>query len=129
MKNSDTMDKKADLAGPGIGNYEDLEKVLPRDYRSLLDPKETQRAIRLLKLWRVRNGLRIKHFALELLAIKLLKGRRSNTRARIPASESASATWLPRKPLPPSTSARLRLMRSPFWPAGPRAGSAPPLPP
>ncbi|MBZ5551755.1 MAG: aspartate--ammonia ligase [Acidobacteriia bacterium] len=38
-------DKKADLAGPGIGNYEDLEKILPSDYRSLLDPKETQRAI------------------------------------------------------------------------------------
>ncbi|MFI5183559.1 MAG: aspartate--ammonia ligase [Vicinamibacteria bacterium] len=40
-----TLDKKADLAGPGIGNYEDLEAVLPRDYKSLLDPRETQRAI------------------------------------------------------------------------------------
>jgi len=39
------LDKKADLAGPGIGDYEELEKVLPRDYRSLLTPKETQRAI------------------------------------------------------------------------------------
>jgi aspartate--ammonia ligase len=38
-------DKKADLAGPGIGNYEDLEKILPGDYESLLDAKETQRAI------------------------------------------------------------------------------------
>jgi len=51
MKDPATMDKKADLAGPGIGSYEDLEKVLPRDYRSLLDPRETQRAIRLLKLY------------------------------------------------------------------------------
>jgi aspartate--ammonia ligase len=42
-------DKKADLAGPGIGNYEDLEKILPGDYRSLLDPKETQLAIGELK--------------------------------------------------------------------------------
>jgi len=40
-----TMDKKADLAGPGIGNYEELEKILPRDYHSLLTPKETQQAI------------------------------------------------------------------------------------
>jgi len=40
-----TMDKKADLAGPGIGNYEEIEKILPRDYRSLLTPKETQQAI------------------------------------------------------------------------------------
>ncbi len=34
-------------------------------------------AIRLLKLWRVRRGLRIKHFALELLAVKLLKDKKS----------------------------------------------------
>jgi aspartate--ammonia ligase len=39
------LDKKADLAGPGIGNYIELEKVLPVDYRSLLSPKETQQAI------------------------------------------------------------------------------------
>jgi aspartate--ammonia ligase len=37
--------KKADLAGPGIGNYEELEKILPQNYRSLLTPKETQKAI------------------------------------------------------------------------------------
>lgn len=39
------LDKKADLAGPGIGNYAELEKILPQDYRSLLNPKETQQAI------------------------------------------------------------------------------------
>jgi aspartate--ammonia ligase len=38
-------DKKADLAGPGIGDYAELEKILPRDYSSLLNPKETQQAI------------------------------------------------------------------------------------
>jgi aspartate--ammonia ligase len=38
-------DKKADLAGPGIGSYEVLEKILPRDYNSLLTPRETQLAI------------------------------------------------------------------------------------
>ena len=38
-------DKKADLAGPGIGNYEELEQVLPTDYHSLLNPKETQKAL------------------------------------------------------------------------------------
>jgi aspartate--ammonia ligase len=37
--------KKQDLAGPGIGNYDELEKILPRDYSSLLSPKETQKAI------------------------------------------------------------------------------------
>jgi aspartate--ammonia ligase len=38
-------DKKADLAGPGIGDYLELEKVLPTDYSSLLSPKETQKAV------------------------------------------------------------------------------------
>jgi aspartate--ammonia ligase len=42
-------DKKADLAGPGIGNYEELEKILPKDYKSLLSPKDTQRAIYAVK--------------------------------------------------------------------------------
>ncbi|MFH1371470.1 MAG: aspartate--ammonia ligase [Planctomycetota bacterium] len=37
-------DKKADLAGPGIGDYAELEKILPQDYTSLLSPKETQLA-------------------------------------------------------------------------------------
>jgi aspartate--ammonia ligase len=36
---STLTDKRADLAGPGIGTYEEVEKVLPRDYRSLLDPR------------------------------------------------------------------------------------------
>jgi aspartate--ammonia ligase len=38
-------DKKADLAGPGIGNYDELAEIIPHDYRSLLTPKETQKAI------------------------------------------------------------------------------------
>ena len=43
------LDKKADLAGPGIGDYRELEKILPRDYKSLLTKKETQQAIFRLK--------------------------------------------------------------------------------
>ena len=37
--------KKADLAGPGIGDYAELEHNLPNDYHSLLTPRETQQAI------------------------------------------------------------------------------------
>jgi len=37
--------KKADLAGPGVGDYADIEQILPKDYSSLLSPKETQQAI------------------------------------------------------------------------------------
>jgi aspartate--ammonia ligase len=39
------LEKIADLAGPGIGNYQELETILPQDYQSLLTPRETQRAI------------------------------------------------------------------------------------
>src|SRR4030066_1479613 len=45
MKAKITVDKKADLAGPGIGSYDELEKILPQDYSSLLTPKETMQAL------------------------------------------------------------------------------------
>jgi aspartate--ammonia ligase len=41
--------KRADLAGPGIGDYRRLEKMLPTDYRSALDPRETQVAVYAVK--------------------------------------------------------------------------------
>lgn len=49
-------DKKADLAGPGISTYPEVEKILPSDYRSLLDNKETQKAITALKRY-IEDGL------------------------------------------------------------------------
>jgi aspartate--ammonia ligase len=45
MSTSTTARKEADLAGPGIGDYEELARILPRDYHSLLGPRETQLAI------------------------------------------------------------------------------------
>ncbi len=42
-------DKKADLAGPGIGSYDELVKVLPTDYRSRLTAKETMQALFVVK--------------------------------------------------------------------------------
>ncbi|NLH47421.1 MAG: aspartate--ammonia ligase [Myxococcales bacterium] len=48
-------DKRADLAGPGIGTYEEIERVLPTDYRSLLSPKDTQKAIYAVKQYIERN--------------------------------------------------------------------------
>ncbi len=41
--------KAADLAGPGIGNYAELEGILPSDYSSVLTRRETQKAIFALK--------------------------------------------------------------------------------
>lgn len=53
---STTLAKQADLAGPGIGNYDELEKILPQDYDSLLNRKDTQRAITLVKRF-IEDGL------------------------------------------------------------------------
>jgi aspartate--ammonia ligase len=38
-------DKQADLTGPGIGDYTELQKILPTDYSSLLSIRDTQSAI------------------------------------------------------------------------------------
>ncbi len=51
------LDKKADLAGPGIGNYAELEKILPDNYHSLLTPRETQQAIFQVKRYIARQPL------------------------------------------------------------------------
>ena len=40
-----TVAKEADLAGPGIGDYAELEQALPDDYAPLLTPKETMEAL------------------------------------------------------------------------------------
>ena len=40
-----TSIKEADLAGPGIGDYGELEHMLPTDYTPLLDPLETMRGL------------------------------------------------------------------------------------
>jgi aspartate--ammonia ligase len=45
MECDDMADKKADLAGPGISTYDEVERILPADYSSLLDVKDTQKAI------------------------------------------------------------------------------------
>jgi aspartate--ammonia ligase len=51
------MDNKInDLAGPGIGNYDELKNVLPNNYKSLLTPRETQQAITEVKRF-IEDGL------------------------------------------------------------------------
>jgi aspartate--ammonia ligase len=44
-----TSTKVADLAGPGISTYDEVDKILPTGYQTLLDPKETQLAVHALK--------------------------------------------------------------------------------
>jgi aspartate--ammonia ligase len=48
--------KAADLAGPGISTYEEVAKILPGDYDSLLNRRETQIAITAAKRY-IEDGL------------------------------------------------------------------------
>ena len=49
-------DKKADLAGPGISTYPEVDKVLPTGYSTILNPKETQHAVTAIKRY-IEDGL------------------------------------------------------------------------
>ncbi len=49
------LDKKADLAGPGIGSYEEIERILPANYNSILNKKDTQIATYEVKQFIERN--------------------------------------------------------------------------
>jgi aspartate--ammonia ligase len=62
--------KVADLAGPGIGDYAELEKILPQDYSSLLSPKETQKAIFAVKNYIEQNLC--KELNLMMVAVPLI---------------------------------------------------------
>jgi aspartate--ammonia ligase len=42
-------DKTADLAGPGISTYEEVDKILPNDYEPLLPPMERMKAVYAIK--------------------------------------------------------------------------------
>jgi aspartate--ammonia ligase len=65
-------DKRADLAGPGIGDYTELERVLPSGYQSLLTPRETQRAIFAVKNY-IEQGL-CRELNLEMVTVPLVVG-------------------------------------------------------
>jgi aspartate--ammonia ligase len=48
--------KVADLAGPGVSTYPEVEKILPTDYQPLQGPKETQLAVTAVKRF-IEDGL------------------------------------------------------------------------
>lgn len=47
--------KEADLAGPGVSTYEEVEKILPNDYTPLLPPLERMRALFAIKEYIEKN--------------------------------------------------------------------------
>jgi len=70
-----TDKKKADLAGPGIGNYDELEKTLPTDYEPLLAPKERAQAIFAIKHY-IETNL-CKELNLQMVPVPLIVDRDS----------------------------------------------------
>ncbi len=47
--------KEADLAGPGVSTYEEIEKILPNDYEPLLPPLERMKALFAVKEYIEKN--------------------------------------------------------------------------
>ena len=72
---SSTTAKEADLAGPGVGDYAELEQVLPDDYRPLLDPKQTMQALYGAK--RLIEDRLCEELNLTLVQVPLIVDRRS----------------------------------------------------
>jgi len=68
-------DKKADLAGPGIGNYEDVEKILPDDYEPLLTPMNRMKALFAVKDY-IETNL-CKELNLQMVQVPLIVDRDS----------------------------------------------------
>jgi len=68
-------DKRADLAGPGIGTYAEVEKVLPNDYKPLLTPMETMKALYAVKR-HIEDGL-AKELNLQLVQVPLIVDKHS----------------------------------------------------
>lgn len=62
--------KRADLAGPGIGSYDEVDRALPTDYHSLLTPRETQQAIYAVKNY-IEEGL-CRELGLEMVQVPLI---------------------------------------------------------
>ena len=68
-------DKQADLAGPGIGSYDELEKILPSDYKPLLTPMETMKAVYAVKNYIEENLC--KELNLQMVQVPLIVDRDS----------------------------------------------------
>jgi len=68
-------DKQADLAGPGISTYEEVDKILPTDYAPLLNRLDTQKAIYSIKRY-IEDNL-CKELNLSMVQVPLIVDRDS----------------------------------------------------
>jgi aspartate--ammonia ligase len=68
-------DKKADLAGPGISTYEEVDKILPNDYQALLPPLKRMKALFAIKEYIEKNLCR--ELNLAMVQVPLIVERES----------------------------------------------------
>ncbi|MFH1682151.1 MAG: aspartate--ammonia ligase [Candidatus Eisenbacteria bacterium] len=68
-------DKTADLAGPGVSTYEEVEKILPNDYKPVLPPLERMRALYAVKNYIEENLC--KELNLQMVQVPLIVDRDS----------------------------------------------------
>jgi aspartate--ammonia ligase len=68
-------DKKADLAGPGISTYEEVDKILPNDYQALLPPLDRMKALYAIKDYIEKNLC--KELNLTMVQVPLIVERES----------------------------------------------------
>ncbi len=64
------MDKKADLAGPGISTYDEVAKILPDGYEPILPPMERMKALYEIKRY-IEDGL-AKELNLQMVQVPLI---------------------------------------------------------
>ncbi len=86
-------DKKADLAGPGISTYPEVEKILPDGYSSLLDRKQTQKAIYAVKDYIEKNLCR--ELNLMMVQVPLIVTRESGVNDNLDRDGSRTPVEFP----------------------------------
>jgi aspartate--ammonia ligase len=67
--------KEADLAGPGIGDYNEIAKILPDDYEPLLSPMDRMKAVFALKDYIEKNLC--KELNLQMVQVPLIVSKES----------------------------------------------------
>ena len=68
-------DKRADLAGPGISTYEEVAKILPKDYKPILSPMDRMKALYEIKRY-IEDGM-AKELNLQLVQVPLIVDKNS----------------------------------------------------
>ena len=85
--------KEADLAGPGISTYEEVARVLPRNYKSLLTPMETMQAVFAVKRYIEDNLCRALN--LQMVQVPLIVDRDSGVNDMLDRDGSRTPVTFP----------------------------------